>query len=132
MSAQNKLVVSKRNLGRTYEGIGALSAGASTRLLPDYEEPYCSQILDYLFKPKYGASLNHLKVEIGGDVNSTCGTEPSHNRDGSQRDYTRGYEWWLMKEAKKRNEEIKLDVLQWGAPYWIGMVSSILKIILII
>jgi len=120
LSAQNKLVVSKRNLGRTYEGIGALSAGASTRLLPDYEEPYRSQILDYLFKPKYGASLNHLKVEIGGDVNSTCGTEPSHNRDGSQSNYTRGYEWWLMKEAKKRNAEIKLDVLQWGAPYWIG------------
>lgn len=47
LSAQNKLVVSKRNLGRTYEGIGALSAGASTRLLPDYEEPYRSQILDY-------------------------------------------------------------------------------------
>lgn len=120
LNAQGKLVISKRNLGRTYEGIGALSAGASTRLLPDYEEPYRSQILDYLFQPKFGASLNHLKIEIGGDINSTCGTEPSHNRDGKESDYTRGYEWWLMQEAKKRNSKIKLDVLQWGAPYWIG------------
>src|SRR5947209_3098476 len=37
--------------GRTFDGIGALSAGASTRLLVDYPEPQRSQILDYLFKP---------------------------------------------------------------------------------
>lgn len=115
------LLVNRNNLGRTYEGIGALSAGASTRLLPDYPEPYRSQILDYLFKPRYGASLNHLKVEIGGDVNSTCGTEPSHRRTRDERpDFTRGYEWWLMREAKRRNPDIALDVLQWGAPGWIG------------
>jgi galactosylceramidase len=64
--------------GRTFEGIGALSAGASSRLVFDYDEEYSKQILDLLFKPKFGASLHHLKVEIGGDVNSTCGTEPSH------------------------------------------------------
>lgn len=115
------LLVNRNNPGRTYEGIGALSAGASTRLLPDYPEPYRSQILDYLFKPRYGASLNHLKVEIGGDVNSTCGTEPSHRRTRDERpDFTRGYEWWLMREAKRRNPDIALDVLQWGAPGWIG------------
>lgn len=107
------LLVNRDNPGRTYEGIGALSAGASTRLLPDYPEPYRSQILDYLFKPRYGASLDHLKVEIGGDVNSTCGTEPSHHRTRAERpDFTRGYEWWLMREAKRRNPSIALDVLQ--------------------
>lgn len=50
-----------------YDGHGALSAGASSRLLWDYEEPYRSQILDYLFKPKFGGALHTLKVEIGGD-----------------------------------------------------------------
>jgi galactosylceramidase len=112
--------------GRTFEGIGALSAGASTRLLIDYPEPYRSQVLDFLFKPKFGASLQHLKVEIGGDANSTCGTEPSHARtreefENPKQDYfERGYEWWLMKEAKKRNPDIYLDCLEWGAPGWIG------------
>ena len=112
--------------GRTFEGIGALSAGASTRLLIDYPEPYRSQVLDFLFKPKYGASLQHLKVEIGGDANSTCGTEPSHARtreeleNPKQEYFDRGYEWWLMKEAKKRNPDIYLDCLEWGAPGWIG------------
>jgi hypothetical protein len=47
--------------GRVFDGVGALSAGASSRLLVDYAEPYRSQILDYLFKPDYGASLQHLK-----------------------------------------------------------------------
>lgn len=106
--------------GRTYEGMGALSAGGSSRLLIDYPEPIRSQILDYLFKPKFGASLNHLKVEVGGDVNSTCGTEPSHQHTRSDLNFNRGYEFWLMKEAKKRNPDIILDVLPWGAPYWIG------------
>lgn len=35
-------------LGRTFDGIGGLSAGASSRLLVDYPPPYRSQILDYV------------------------------------------------------------------------------------
>jgi hypothetical protein len=106
--------------GKIFEGIGALSAGASSRLLYDYQEPYRSQILDYLFKPGYGAALQHLKVEIGADVNSTDGSEPSTMRSREDHDYTRGYEWWLMEEARKRNPQIILDVLPWGAPGWVG------------
>lgn len=33
--------------GRTFEGVGALSAGASSRLLIDYPEPQRSQVLDF-------------------------------------------------------------------------------------
>jgi hypothetical protein len=106
--------------GKIFEGIGALSAGASSRLLYDYKEPYRSQILDYLFKPGYGAALQHLKVEIGADVNSTDGSEPSTMRSRNDHDYTRGYEWWLMEEARKRNPKIILDALPWGAPGWVG------------
>jgi hypothetical protein len=82
--------------GRIFEGIGAVSAGASSRLLIDYPEPQRSQILDYLFKPHYGAPLQHLKVEVGGDTNSTDGSEPSHMRTRTDENYDRGYEWWLM------------------------------------
>jgi len=68
-----------------------------------------------------GASLTHLKVEIGGEVNSTCGTEPSHRPTReSPVDVTRGYEGWLMVEARRRNPTITLDSLAWGAPAWIG------------
>jgi galactosylceramidase len=106
--------------GRTFDGFGAVSAGASSRLLIDYPEPYRTQILDYLFKPHYGAALQHLKVEIGGDTNSTDGSEPSHMHTRSDQNFQRGYEWWLMNEAKKRNPNIILDSLAWGAPGWIG------------
>ncbi|XP_044292292.1 galactocerebrosidase isoform X3 [Varanus komodoensis] len=34
--------------------------------------------------------------------------------------YFRGYEWWLMKEAKKRNPHIKLIGLPWAFPGWVG------------
>lgn len=114
------IVVDGNSKGAIFDGLGAVSAGASSRLLIDYPEPYRSQILDYLFKPDYGASLQHLKVEIGADVNSTDGSEPSHMRSRDDHNYTRGYEWWLMKEARKRNPNIILDILPWGAPGWVG------------
>ena len=120
------VTIDGRGPGRTFEGLGGLSAGASSRLLIDYPEPQRSQLLDFLFKPNFGASLHHLKVEIGGDVNSTEGSEPSSARSREEfehpwREYfDRGYEWWLMREAKKRNPKIYLDILQWGAPDWIG------------
>jgi galactosylceramidase len=119
-AADTMIVLDGNGPGKVYEGIGALSAGASSRLLYDYKEPYRAQILDYLFKPGYGAAFQHLKVEIGADVNSTDGSEPSSMRSKDDHDYTRGYEWWLMEEAIKRNPKIILDALPWGAPGWVG------------
>ena len=49
----------------------------NSRLLTDYPAAQQQQILDYLFKPDYGADLQILKVEIGGDTNSTDGSESS-------------------------------------------------------
>src|SRR5271169_2751112 len=109
--------------GRVFDGIGAVSAGASSRLLIDYPEPQRSQILDYLFKPGYGAALQLLKVELGSDVNSTDGSEPSHMRSATDHNSLRGYEWWLMAEAHKRNPHIVLEILPWGAPAWVGSGS---------
>ncbi|XP_030885315.1 galactocerebrosidase isoform X3 [Leptonychotes weddellii] len=108
-------------LGREFDGIGAVSGGGATsRLLVNYPEPYRSQILDYLFKPNFGASLHILKVEIGGDGQTTDGTEPSHMHYALDENYFRGYEWWLMKEAKKRNPNIILMGLPWSFPGWLG------------
>ena len=85
-SQQTRVVLDGNSAGRVFDGLGAVSAGASSRLLIDYPEPQRSQILDYLFKPGYGAALQHLKVEIGADVNSTDGSEPSHIRSASDHD----------------------------------------------
>jgi galactosylceramidase len=124
--SQELIQIDFKNEGRVFEGIGALSAGASSKLVMDYPEDIRNQIFDYLFKPKFGASLQHLKVEIGGDVNSTDGTEPSHAHSREEYLYPRpeyfhrGYEWMLLKEAKKRNPQIFTDCLEWGCPGWVG------------
>src|SRR5437868_2632774 len=101
------VTVSGSDTGRIFDGVGALS-NSSSRLLYDYPEPQRSQILDYMFKPNYGASLQILKVEIGGDTNSTDVAEPSHMRSPTDLDFTRGWEWWVIGQAKARNPDIKL------------------------
>ena len=121
VSGPASITVDPSGTGRVFDGIGAISGGGgNSRLLINYPEPQRSQILDYLFKPGYGASLQILKVEIGGDTNSTDGAEPSHEHSRGDVDCTAGYEWWLMEQAKKRNPNIKLYGLAWGAPGWLG------------
>ena len=107
--------------GRRFDGIGAVSGGGATSvLLKDYPEPQRSQVLDLLFKPKFGASMSALLVEVPGDGNSTQGSEPSHMHTRDDLNCGRGYEWWLMCEAKKRNPDITLDACAWGCPGWVG------------
>jgi len=117
---QTSVILNGNGSGRVFDGLGGVSAGASSRLLIDYPEPQRSRILDYLFKPGYGAALQHLKAEIGADVDSTDGSEPSYMRSPTDHSSARGYEWWLMAEAHKRNPNIILEVLPWGAPGWVG------------
>lgn len=120
--AQTAITLNANDNGRVFEGIGAVSAGASTRNLVDYPEKQRAEVLDFLFKPKFGAGFQHLKVEIGSGENSTCGSEPSHaiTRGELLDPKPRGYEFWLMAEARKRNPKVILDCLPWGYPNWVG------------
>ena len=106
-----------------FDGHGGLSAGASSRLLLDYPDPQRSQILDFLWKPNFGANLHICKIESGGDGQSTDGVEPSykHYREETPACGTaRGYEMWLLSEAAKRNPDVKSYLLSWGIPAWVG------------
>jgi galactosylceramidase len=119
-SAQTIIIDGKAG-GQRFDGIGAVSGGGATSvLLKDYPVEQRNQVLDLLFKPKFGASISALLVEVPGDGNSTQGSEPSHMHTRNDENYFRGYEWWLMKEAKKRNPAITLDANAWSAPRWIG------------
>jgi len=61
------IVIDQQGGGRVFDGVGAISGGGgNSRLLIDYPEPERSQVLDYLFKPGYGAAMQILKVEVGG------------------------------------------------------------------
>jgi hypothetical protein len=148
-STEQPLTITGSDPGRIFEGLGALSAGGSTRLLVDYPETQKNEILDRLFchpavssarcnsTLAHGAALQHLKVEIGGDTYSTDGSEPSFLRSREEFDalnssgadsttchFSRGYEWWLLQEARNRNPNILLDALAWGFPGWINSASA--------
>ena len=112
-------------LGLRWEGVGAISGGgATTKLLMDYDKDVASDVLDFMFKPGFGLNLQMLKVEVGGDTDATEGAEPSHMHSAEDENYQRGYEWWLMKEAKARNPDIKLYGLPWGWPGWLDPTAG--------
>lgn len=124
-AAAQTIAIDANSPGKIFDGVGAISGGGgNSRLLIDYAEPYRSQILDYLFKPGYGANIQIFKVEIGADMDSTDGSESSHMHTATDENYKRGYEWWLMEQARARNPSIKLVALPWGAPRWVGSYWS--------
>ena len=82
----------EEGLGLQWEGVGAISGGGATsKLLMDYDAAVASDILDYLFTPSFGLSLQILKVEVGGDTDATEGAESSHMHSESDLNFDRGY-----------------------------------------
>ena len=112
---------------KLWRGVGMISANNSSQLLLDYkaEQPQkYIEILNYLFG-KNGIKITHLKIEMGADVNSSSGTEPSVKRTSEEpADVTRGAGFVLAADAKKINPDITLDMLWWGEPGWIKKVSA--------
>ena len=111
--------------GRPFDGVGGLSGGGATStFLQAYKQPQRTQILDWMFKPGFGASLNILKVEVGSDDQTTDGCEGCHMRSPHEVNCNRGYEWALMKEAVARNPDIILYGLPWAWPGWLGFGTN--------
>lgn len=110
------------NENMLYRGAGMVSGNNSSRLLMDYKtenpEKY-QEILEYLFGDE-GIGITHLKLEMGSDVNSSSGTEPSVKRyEDEDADVTRGAGFMLAADAKKVNPDLTLDMLWWSEPKWI-------------
>lgn len=111
-----------------YRGAGMVSGNNSSRLLLDYKaehpEAY-EQILEYMFG-KEGIGITHLKVEMGADINSSSGTEPSVMRtEDENADVTRGAAYQLAADAKKINPDLTLDMLWWSEPKWISDAADV-------
>jgi len=114
------VIINGARPGPAFQGIGAISGGGgNSRLLIDYPPRERAQILDYLFLPHFGASLQMLKLEIGGGGFSSDGSEPSVEAVKGGLDCGAGYEFWLARQALARNPAIKLYGLQWSAPAWV-------------
>jgi hypothetical protein len=116
-----RLTIDAADLGPVFDGVGGNSGGGGgTRLLVDYPPAQRSDLLDLMFKPKFGMSLQHIKVEIGSDGDTTQGSEPTHARSPTDINFDRGYEVWLMEQAVQRRPGIQLSGLEWGVPGWVA------------
>ena len=99
-----------------------VSGNNSSRLLLDYKSQNPKQyqeLLELIFGDK-GCGVQHLKIEMGADINSSSGTEPCTMRTPDEKaDVTRGAGFILAADAKKVNPNLTLDMLWWGEPLWI-------------
>ena len=122
-------------LAHRHDGVTAMSVNGAARLLYEYREPARSQLLDLFFAgnngtdgpARAGTRWQALKIEIGGDVESSYGAMSSfmHVPDPAQASFARGVQFWLIAEARKRNPLIPLLCLSWGMPFWVGNGSTL-------
>lgn len=105
-----------------FGGFGAVSANNTSNLLLDYKEEHPDvywAIMESLFDPDTGAGLNHIKLELGGDVDTSSGTEPATKRSADEpADVLRGAGFHFAADALSINPDIKLEALRWAEPSW--------------
>lgn len=106
----------------TFGGFGSVTCNNTSRLLMDYktlhEEKYW-EMMKLLFDKEKGAGLNHIKIEMGADVNSSSGTEPATMRSPDEEpNVMRGAGFHFAADAKTINPDITVEILRWGEPKW--------------
>ncbi|SFL53310.1 Glycosyl hydrolase family 59 [Gracilibacillus orientalis] len=105
-----------------FKGFGTVSGNNTSRLLLDYKEEHPEkywEIMNQLFNKETGAGLAHVKVELGGDINSSSGTEPATMRyEDEPVNVLRGAGFQFAADAKSINPDITTEILRWGEPRW--------------
>ena len=115
---------------KLWRGMGMVSGNNSSRLLLDYKNQNPKQyqeLLQLIFGDK-GCGVQHLKIEMGADINSSSGTEPCTMRTPDEKaDVTRGAGFILAADAKKVNPNLTLDMLWWSEPLWIESENGLMS-----
>lgn len=127
-----KIIINAKNVSmqknKLWRGIGMVSGNNSSRLLLDYKFLYpekYDEILKLIFGEK-GLNVQHLKIEMGADINSSSGTEPCTMRSPTENaNVFRGVVFTLCADAKKINPNLTLDMLWWGEPLWIEKSENV-------
>ena len=65
--------------------------------------------------------MRMLKVELGSDSNTSCGTEPAPQRAADEpANVARGMGFQLIADAKKIQPDLKTCMLRWAEPGFYG------------
>lgn len=109
---------------RLFRGIGAVSSGASLRLLADYkssspDEYY--ELLNILFSKENGAALSQLFVEMGSDINSVPCAEPAAMSSADDiPDITGNAGWQIAADAMKIAPDISVGMIRTEEPRFVA------------
>jgi hypothetical protein len=108
--------------GLTYKGLGLLSCNSTSNLLMDYKAEHPGrywQLVRVLFGGK-NPLINHVKIEMGSDTNTSTGSDPATMRTPDERaDASRSPGFQLAADAKTVNPKLKVSILRWEMPRWV-------------
>ncbi|KJK35665.1 GH59 galactosidase [Streptomyces variegatus] len=108
--------------GLTYKGLGVLSCNSTSNLLMDYKAEHPGrywQLIRVLFGGK-NPLINHVKVEMGSDTNTSTGSDPATMRTADElADASRSPGFQLAADAKTVNPRLKVSILRWVMPRWV-------------
>ncbi|MGP4050273.1 GH59 galactosidase [Streptomyces sp. 2A115] len=108
--------------GLTYKGLGLLSCNSTSNLLMDYKAEHPErywQLIRVLFGGKHPL-INHVKVEMGSDTNTSTGSDPATMRTADEiADASRSPGFQLAADAKTVNPKLKVSILRWVMPQWV-------------
>jgi hypothetical protein len=118
----NDISADNRN-GLTFKGFGVLSANGTSALLLDYksQQPAAyAELLEILFGGEHPI-ITHVKIEMGNDRNNSTGPDPATMRlESDEANVRRAPGFQLAADAKQLNPELKVSILRWHAPGWVG------------
>jgi galactosylceramidase len=71
--------------------------------------------------------MHMVKVEIGGDGQSTDGTEASHMHNRDDLSCERGYEFWLLQEARAGDISSRTRLLPMSLPEYLFGEAAVVR-----
>ncbi|WP_234358682.1 GH59 galactosidase [Streptomyces sp. NRRL B-24085] len=108
--------------GLTYKGLGLLSCNSTSNLLMDYKAEHPDrywQLVRVLFGGR-NPLINHVKIEMGSDTNTSTGSDPATMRTADElADASRSPGFQLAADAKTVNQDLKVSILRWVMPQWV-------------
>ncbi|MDF6022546.1 GH59 galactosidase [Streptomyces sp. JH34] len=108
--------------GLTYKGLGVLSCNSTSNLLMDYKAEHPARYWQ-LIRVLFGGGnplVNHVKVEMGTDTNTSTGADPATMRTRDElADASRSPGFQLAADAKTVNPKLKVSILRWEMPRWV-------------
>ncbi|AYC37075.1 GH59 galactosidase [Streptomyces griseorubiginosus] len=108
--------------GLTYKGLGLLSCNSTSNLLMDYKAEHPKrywQLVRVLFGGR-NPLINHVKIEMGSDTNTSTGSDPATMRTADElADASRSPGFQLAADARTVNPGLKVSILRWVMPQWV-------------